>query len=186
MRLAVIIGSVREGRFGPTIAHWFAQEAVRFGTFDVVDVVDLAEFPLPLDMSDPDAEPAVALAGRLDAADAFAVVTPEYNHGYPAALKNAIDWNSTQWRAKPVSFVAYGGQSGGLRSVQQLRQIFIESHAVNIRDTVSVNNPWDEFEFGGQPRDEAKWAARAKGMLDQLAWWTETLKDAREKRPYRD
>jgi NAD(P)H-dependent FMN reductase len=185
MRLAVIIGSVREGRFGPTIANWFAQEAAQFGTFDV-DVIDLAEFPLPLDLSGREAAQAVELAGRLDAADAFAVITPEYNHGYPAALKNAIDWHSTQWRAKPVCFVSYGGQSGGLRAVEQLRQVFVESHATNVRDSVSINNPWDEFEFGGQPRDEAKWAARAKTMLDQLAWWTGALKDAREKRPYND
>jgi NAD(P)H-dependent FMN reductase len=183
MRLAVIIGSVRDGRFGPVIAGWFAGEAKEFG-FDV-DVIDLAEFPLPLDMSNKQDSLAEDLSARLTAADAFAIVTPEYNHGYPAALKNVIDWHTTQWHAKPVSFVSYGGQSGGLRAVEQLRQVFVETHSGNVRDTVNINNPWDEFEPNGQPRDVAKWAARAKTMLDQLTWWTEALRNARERHPYK-
>jgi NAD(P)H-dependent FMN reductase len=183
MRLTVIIGSVREGRFGPTIANWFASTAKQFGGFEV-DLVDLADYPLPLDMSKGADSRADELAEKLAAAHAFAVVTPEYNHGYPAALKNAIDWHTTQWWAKPVCYVSYGGQSGGLRAVEQLRQVFVEAHATNVRDCVSINNPWDEFEFGGQPHDEARWAARAKTMLDQLTWWTQALKDARDKHPY--
>lgn len=183
MRLAVIIGSVREGRVGPTVAHWFAAEAGRHGRFDI-DVVDLADIRLPLDMSAGSEHDGDAFAARLAEADAFAVVTPEYNHGYPAALKNAIDWNTGQWRAKPVGFVSYGGQSGGSRAVEQLRPVLAEAHAMTLRETVSVSNPWDEFAPDGLRCDESRWAARAKRLLDQLAWWCRALKDAREKDPY--
>jgi NAD(P)H-dependent FMN reductase len=182
-RLAVIIGSVREGRVGPAIAHWFAGAAGQHGLFDI-DIVDLADFRLPLDMSRESEHDGDALAARLDEADAFAVVTPEYNHGYPAALKNAIDWTTTQWRAKPVCFVSYGGQSGGSRAVEQLRPVFVETHTMTLRETVSINNPWDEFAPSGLRCDEARWAARAKRLLDQLAWWCTALKDARQKAPY--
>jgi NAD(P)H-dependent FMN reductase len=116
-RLAVLIGSVREGRFGPVVATWVAQRARDHGAFDV-DVVDLADVELPLALP---AEPPkfagaayprpagmAELTARLDAADAFVIVTPEYNHSYPASLKTAIDWHFTQWTAKPVAFVSYG------------------------------------------------------------------------------
>lgn len=104
LTLTVIIGSTRTGRFGPTVAQWFADRVGDRSEFDL-NVVDLAETWLP-DVLDVDAdEPPRAvrdLAPWLDAADAFVVVTPEYNHSFPAALKNAVDWFTDQWRAKPV------------------------------------------------------------------------------------
>ena len=126
LHVAVIIGSTRDGRFGPTVADWFvAQAAQRHPEFDL-DVVDLAEADLPLTMTGfgQPRPPAVAgLAPRLTAADAFVVVTPEYNHSFPAALKNLIDWHHQQWQAKPVGFVSYGGVAAGTRAVQQLKQV---------------------------------------------------------------
>src|SRR5690606_5287867 len=103
----------------------------------------------------------------------------EYNHGYPAALKLAIDWLRDEWRAKPVGFVAYGGISGGLRAVEQLRLVFAELHAMTVRDVVSFHNAWDLFDAAGMPRDPEGCAAAARGMLDQLAWWARALHDAR-------
>jgi NAD(P)H-dependent FMN reductase len=76
---------------------------------------------------------------RLANADAFVVVTPKYNHNFPAPLKNAIDWRYNKWRAKPVGFVSYGGMGGGLRAVEQLRQVFAELHAVTVRDAVNFH-----------------------------------------------
>ena len=70
-------------------------------------------------------------------------MTPEYNHSFPAALKNVIDWHGPQWHVKPVGFVSYGGISGGLRAVEQLRLVFAELHAVGIRDTVSFHSAWN-------------------------------------------
>ncbi len=82
-------------------------------------------------------------AQRFAAADAFVIVTPEYNHSFPTPLKTAIDWHSTQWHAKPVSFVSYGGASGGLRAVEHLRQAFAEVHAVTVRNSISFHGVWD-------------------------------------------
>ncbi|MEU8899633.1 NAD(P)H-dependent oxidoreductase [Nocardia sp. NPDC048505] len=189
LRLTVIIGSVREGRFGPTIAHWIAGLAAQHGW--TVDIVDLAEIDLPLAMPEfggtppPAAQRALAtLSPRLAAADAFLVVTPEYNHSFPAALKNAIDWHNRQWHAKPVAFASYGALSGGLRAVEQLRLVFAELHAVTIRDTVSFHHAWTRFGADGTPTDPTACTAAAKTMLDQLDWWARTLHEARATRPY--
>lgn len=182
LRLAVIIGSTREGRFGPTAAHWFAGESTAHGDFEV-DVIDLAEHPLDAvlrDTPDPAMQP---LTDRIDAADAFVIVTPEYNHSYPASLKVLIDWHYTQWQAKPVGFVSYGGLAGGLRSVEHLRPVFAELHAVTVRDTVSFHGAWERFGPDGSALDPAA-AAAAKAMLDQIAWWALALREARAIRPY--
>lgn len=189
LRVAVIIGSNREGRFGPTAARWFASHAQRRGDL-TVDLVDLAETPLPTAItSRPSTEVARALGGltgRLDLADAFVVVTPEYNHSYPASLKAAIDWHSTQWQAKPIGFVSYGGLSGGLRAVEHLRQVFAELHAVTVRETVSFHGAWAQFDPEGKPKDADRCATAATTLLDQLAWWGEALRAARARSPYGD
>jgi len=186
LRLAVIIGSAREGRSGPAVAGWFVEQARTFDQFEV-DVVDLAEVDLPMTLSrTPAAGPAAVLAdvgGRLDAADAFVVVTPEYNHSFTAPLKNLIDWHRTEWYAKPVGFVSYGGLSGGLRAVEQLRLVFAELHATTIRDTVSFHAVWDQLGPDGTMRTTEA-AIPAKAMLEKLVWWAVALRDARAARPY--
>lgn len=135
----------------------------------------------------PSPETAAALAEvspRLAAADAFVIVTPEYNHSFPAALKNLIDWHYTQWQAKPVGFVSYGGLGGGLRAVEQLRLVFAELHAMTVRDSVSLHGPWSGLAEDGTPRDATVCEGAAKGMLGQLAWWGRALRAARVTRPY--
>jgi NAD(P)H-dependent FMN reductase len=111
------------------------------------------------------------------------VVTPEYNHSFPASLKNVLDWHHTEWQAKPVGFVSYGGLSGGLRAVEQLRPVFAELHAVTVRDAVSFHMAWERFGEDGAPKDDASVAA-AKVLLDQLGWWGNALREARAKTPY--
>ncbi|MDG4765863.1 NAD(P)H-dependent oxidoreductase [Solwaraspora sp. WMMD406] len=186
LRLTVIIGSAREGRSGPAVARWFVDEARAFGLFDV-DVLDLADVELPLSMTQhpapQDAQVLADVAGRLTSADAFVVITPEYNHSFTAPLKNLIDWHRTQWQAKPVAFVSYGGLSGGLRAVEQLRQVFAELHAATIRDTVSFHAVWEQFGPDGNLRTSDA-ATPAKVMLEKLIWWAAALKDARALRPY--
>ncbi|WP_433257729.1 NADPH-dependent FMN reductase [Streptosporangium sp. CA-135522] len=142
MRLAIIIGSVRQGRFGPTAAGWFAARACRHPDIEV-DVIDLAEAWLPMVLPEAGGPvpPAVQnLAPWLAAADAFVIVTPEYNHSFPASLKNAIDWYRDEWRAKPVAFVSYGEASGGLRAVAQLRPVFAALEAVDVEETVAFHH----------------------------------------------
>jgi NAD(P)H-dependent FMN reductase len=125
-RLLFVTGSVRQGRFGPVVASWVADRARDHGGFEV-DVVDLAQLDIPLALpADPPKTAGAAyprpegmteLTRALDAADAFILITPEYNHSYPASLKAAIDWHFTQWQAKPVAFVSYGGSAGGRHAV---------------------------------------------------------------------
>lgn len=187
LRVVVIIGSIRRGRFGPTAAGWFAARASERPDVEV-DVVDLAEAWLPEVLPDvrarlPTPQPVRDLAPWLAAADAFVVVTPEHNHGFPGALKNAIDWFGEEWRAKPVAFVCYGGPAGGLRAVEQLRQVFTAVGAVPIRETVSLRDHRDRFDPAGRPLDPGTTDAAATALLDQLTWWAALLRDNRPARP---
>lgn len=178
LNLAVLIGSTREGRSGDTVGRWFAAEAQRHGGFSV-DLVDLAEARLPA-VHPAAPTPAVeAFRERSAAADAFVVVTPEYNHGFPAALKHATYQADAEWRAKPVGFVSYGGMAGGLRAVERLRLVFAELHAATVRDCVSFHGARERFGADGRPRGPAGCGAAAKTMLDRLAWWAEALRAGR-------
>ncbi|WP_306028293.1 NADPH-dependent FMN reductase [Stappia sp. MMSF_3263] len=183
IRTAVIVGSTREGRFGETVARWFVARAALHGTLDI-DLIDLAEAQLPSVMTATPSAEVTAVTARFSKADAFVIVTPEYNHGYPASLKTALDAAREEWRAKPVSFVSYGGVSGGLRSVEQLRQVCAELHMVSLRDCVSLHNCRELFDETGELKQPEGPNVAARVMLDQLSWWAEVLRDARAKRPY--
>jgi NAD(P)H-dependent FMN reductase len=191
LKLVVLVGSVREGRFGPVVASWVAEQAREHGGFQV-QVLDLADVDIPLEL--PADSPKLAgasyprpagmapLTDALQGADAFLVVTPEYNHSYPAALKAAIDWHFTQWTAKPVAFVSYGGAAGGRHAVLHLENVLTELHAVTIRDGLSFPNFWTAWEDGRPVAAET--AGYAKTVLDQLHWWAGALRSARETVPY--
>ena len=187
LRLAVIISSVREGRMGPQVSEWFATQARERSDY-TVDVIDLADHELPAAIQyEPSAQAAEALATispRLEAADAFVVVVPEYNHSYPASLKHLIDWHFTPWRAKPVGFVSYGGMAGGLRAVEHLRSVFAEMHAVTVRDGISFHTVWEQFGEDGALKDTEGPGTAAKVLLDQLGWWGTVLREGRAKTPY--
>ncbi|GAA1242781.1 NAD(P)H-dependent oxidoreductase [Pseudonocardia aurantiaca] len=186
LRVTVVVGSTREGRFGTTVSDWFVQEARQHPDL-AIDVLDLVDVALPDRLTgygQPLPPEVTAVTPRLASADAFVVVTPEYNHSYPAPLKTLIDWHMEQWQAKPVAFVSYGGMSGGLRAVEHLRGVFAELHAVTMRDTVSFHGAWARFDGDGRPIEAAECAGAAKTMLDQLVWWARALRDARATRPY--
>ncbi|MEU7147196.1 NAD(P)H-dependent oxidoreductase [Streptomyces sp. NPDC039022] len=191
LRLVVLTGSVREGRLAPAITDWFISHTKPRTDIDI-DLVDLIDHPLPLsrDIS-PETQSAhttqlqQGLASRLAAADGFVVVTPEYNHSFPAALKNVLDWFIEEWAAKPVAFVSYGGMGGGLRAVEQLRQVYAELHAVTVRDGVSFHHAWEHVGADGRLRGPDGSETAAKNMLDQLVWWGKALRQARSESPYR-
>ncbi|MEW1843808.1 NAD(P)H-dependent oxidoreductase [Nonomuraea angiospora] len=187
LRLVIIIGSIRRGRFGPTAASWFVAQARKRRELNI-DLVDLATAGLPDALTDQDElvpEPVRALAPRLAAADAFVVVTPEYNRSFPAPLKTAIDWFYEEWQAKPVAFVSYGRESGGLHAVAQLREVFGELHAVAIRTLVSLPCYWELFAADGSwPKPTATCNNTVKTTLDELTWWAYALREARAVRPY--
>ncbi|WP_439656023.1 NADPH-dependent FMN reductase [Lentzea sp. HUAS TT2] len=190
LHLALIIGSTREGRFGTTVAGWVLEHVQQRGDV-TVDVIDLAEVPLPTVQQSvpvitgvypsPDVQ---AFAQRIGAADGFVVVTPEYNHGYPASLKLAIDSVYVEWNAKPVAFVSYGGLAGGSRAVEQLRQVFAELHATTIRETICFAMAHSQFGQDGRLLDPDGPDLAAKSLLDQLTWWAGALRDKRAKHAY--
>jgi NAD(P)H-dependent FMN reductase len=175
LRLAVIIGSVRSGRIAPAVAGWFGAQLDQHDDFSP-DMIDLAGLSLP-DSLDGTGD-AAAFAKRVDAADGFVIITPEYNHGYPGTLKTAIDTARQEWLAKPVGFVSYGGIAGGLRAVEQLRLVFAEQHAVTVRQVVSLHSVHEHFDVNGALTDRGAPAAAQK-MLAQLAWWAGALRSAR-------
>jgi NAD(P)H-dependent FMN reductase len=181
----VVIGSTRQGRFGETVGRWFAGIAARRADLST-EVVDLMEWdlpflstPVPPMMAPPSDELGRRWAAKVAAADGYVLVTPEYNHGYPAALKNALDHVFSPWNRKPVAFVGYGGPGGGLRAVEQLRQVVVELEMVPLRQQVAVRGAYAAFDAAGQPHD-ASHAADAERVLDELAWWAAALKTARE------
>ncbi|MFI0356956.1 NADPH-dependent FMN reductase [Actinomadura sp. 9N407] len=176
VRVAVIIGSTREGRAGEAVARWLVSRARRRDDLEV-DVVDLADFDLPARYLCAVTPDVAAFTGRVDAADAFVVVTPEYNHSFPASLKQAIDYAYDEWQAKPIGFVAYGHGSGGLYVIEHLRTVCTELHMVVVRGRVNLDLLDGDIEADGPARD-------AEAMLDQLRWWGLALRDARAARPY--
>lgn len=190
-RLVIIVASVREGRFGPAVASWVADRAREQGGFEV-EVLDLAEVEVPLALPAappkfagddyPRPEGMRAATAALEGADAFLIVTPEYNHSYPASVKALIDWHFTQWTAKPVAFVSYGGAAGGRHAVLHLENVLTELHAVTIRDGLSFPSYFTTWQDGRPLDQEAD--GYAKTLLTQLDWWSRALRTARTSTPY--
>ncbi|GLF95811.1 NADPH-dependent FMN reductase [Streptomyces yaizuensis] len=174
LRVAVIIGSTREGRLGATAGHWFARRAGLRGDLGL-SVIDLAGYDFPARYPERATDPMRDFSERIDKAEAFVVVTPEYNRSFPASLKQAIDYAYDEWHAKPVGFVSYGHGSRGLYAVEQLRTVFTELHTVTLRNGVAL----DLLEEGWADGERA-----AQRMLGQLAWWGLALREARAARPY--
>jgi NAD(P)H-dependent FMN reductase len=143
-KLLIVIASTRPGRVGLPVARWFEAQAVAHGEFKV-EVADLAELKLPL-MDEPN-HPRLRTytnqhtrdwSARIDASDAFAFVMPEYNHGFTAPLKNAIDYLHNEWFYKPVGLVSYGGVAGGTRAVQMLKPVLAVLNMVPVVSAVVI------------------------------------------------
>lgn len=188
IQVKVIIGSTREGRFGDKPATWVAKLLTEQGIS--AEVLDLRDFDMPFFneaetpsyKSKPYAHPAVVRwTEKINEGDAYIVIAPEYNHGYPAVLKNAMDYVYQEWNNKPIAFVAYGSAMGA-RSVEQLREVAIELQMAPIRNAIHM--PYDVVAAvgGGANPDEvlAPYTERAKGLIEQLLWWARALKTARE------
>ncbi len=190
LKLGVILASTREGRRGEGYARWIhALLSARPGT--AVELLDLRHWRLP--NYDDAASPSIAEKSytdplarawveKIDSLDGYVIVTPEYNHGYPGGLKNALDHAFTVWANKPVGFVSYGGTASGARAVEQLRLVAIELRMVPIRDEVNVRLMGVALDEHGQPTDEF-YAKRAAAMLDTLLWWARVAGEGRERHP---
>jgi NAD(P)H-dependent FMN reductase len=187
--LQIIIGSTRPGRVGPSVAEWITAAARAHGRFDV-EVVDLAEVNLP--MFDEPRHPRLrqyehqhtkGWSAIIDRADAFIFVVPEYNYGFNAATKNALDYLNHEWRYKPVGFASYGGVAAGTRAVQQLKQVMTTLKMVPLFEAVNIP-------FVQQLLDEARrlqpnqvMTEAATAMLDELARLAVTLRPLRDPEP---
>jgi NAD(P)H-dependent FMN reductase len=190
-KLLVIIGSTRPTRAADLVVPWLASKTAEHKAFDA-EIVDLRDWPLPIfaehfgtvgDFNDPTYSNPIVKAwnSKIKEADAYIVVTPEYNHSIPGGLKNAIDsvFASFGFRNKPVACVGYaGGPGGGIRAIEHLAQVFIETEAVPIRNNVVIPAVTSAFDAQGQPVDPMT-NASADVMLDDLAWWSAALENAR-------
>jgi NAD(P)H-dependent FMN reductase len=185
-KIKVIIGSTRKGRFGEQPARWIYGEAVKRKELSV-ELLDLRDYPMPF--FDEPVSPSMAKepyknaavsrwSQKIRDADGFIIVTPEYNHGYPGVLKNALDYLYYEWNKKPVGFVSYG-TVGGARSVEQLREVAVELQMVPLRYAVQIVNFWSELDEKGNLKTE-KFKETADNLLSQLAWWAKVLKPVRE------
>ena len=182
----IIIGSTRPGRIGPSICSWIRDRAITHGGFNV-ELVDLAEVQLP--MLDEPKHPRLGeyehqhtkdWSATISRADAFIFVIPEYNYGFTAPVKNAIDYLHREWRGKAAGFVSYGGVAAGTRAVQMLKPVLTTLKMVPITEAVSIPFAHQLLDQDGvlQPNDTMEHAATA--MLDELATWTAALKPIRE------
>jgi NAD(P)H-dependent FMN reductase len=186
--LKIIIASTRPGRKGPALADWIFDTAKKHTEFSG-ELLDLAEINLPfLDepnhprMQQYEKEHTKKWSATITSADAFIIVTPEYNFGYPAPLKNALDFLYNEWTYKPVGFVSYGGMAGGTRSVQALKQVVTAMKMVPIVE--SVNIPFFTKHIDEQNKFNADEHIQksAEEMLKELLKWTETLQQLRNKK----
>lgn len=181
LRVAVIAASVRTDRLSLALAAWAAARASAAGA--AVDLIDLGEIELPDDsLLEPGGGPRSVIADRVAQADAYVLVTPEYNHSYPASLKRAIDWHYTEWMFKAATVLPYGVQ-GGILAAEHLRAVLAELHVVTTRRCVALRQPWNDVDDQRYlPADGVEPAFDQ--ALTELLWWGETLRTARRERPF--
>ena len=187
--ISVIVGSTRQGRFSEKPAQWIFQRLKNRGGVDA-RLLDLRDFPMPFfDQPMPPAMPGRPAyendvvkkwTAEIARSDGFIFVTPEYNYGPSAVLKNALDWVYPEWNRKAAAFVSYGSAMGA-RGIQQLRLTAIELQLAPIRSSVHIPAAvlWAHFQGGDVNAGLAELEAHAKTMIDDLLWWTEALKTAR-------
>lgn len=189
LAIKVIAGSTREGRFSDKAAAWIAEE-LKKQTDVAVEILDLIDYEMPFFneavspsfKEAPYTNKAVArFTKKIAEGDAFVMVTPEYNHGTSAVLKNALDWVYPEWNNKAVGFVSYGSV-GGARAVEQLRLNAIELQMAPIRNAVHIPGEHYFPVLFGKAKAEDLFAAmtnQAEPMIVQLLWWARALKTAR-------
>ncbi|MHA6757163.1 NADPH-dependent FMN reductase [Streptacidiphilus sp. PAMC 29251] len=187
-KLEIIVASSRPGRVGPTVAGWIEQEARAHGGFAEVELVDLAEVDLPF-MNEPH-HPRLGQythqhtrdwSSKVSEADAFVFVMPEYNYGYNAELKNAIDYLHTEWQYKPVGLVSYGGVSAGTRAAQMIKQVVTTLKMTPLAEAVSIPfvHQFISEEEGLIPNEVMTSSAAA--MFEELTRVAEALRPLRAK-----
>jgi NAD(P)H-dependent FMN reductase len=182
--LQIIVASTRPGRVGEPIARWFAGYAREHGAFDV-EIVDLAEVDLPMfcephhpRLANYTLDSTKAFSATIGRADAYAIVHPEYNHSYNAALKNALDHLNQEWADKPVALIGYGGVAAGARAAEALLPVLVALGMSPVRATVPIPFAMKNVAGEGDERTftpAAETEAGAKAALDGVTAWLDVL-----------
>jgi NAD(P)H-dependent FMN reductase len=185
INIAVILGSTRPGRAGESVANWFMEQtktvSTKDATFTLIDLKDInlpmLDEPMPPIMHQYTNEHTKKWAETIGSYDGFVVITPEYNRGYPAVLKNAFDFINLEWNKKPIAFVSYGANSGGLRAAEQLRLVTLELQMAPIREQLSIPLIWEAAE--NNTIKPEKVLGNIEVLFKELIWWGKALKAAR-------
>jgi NAD(P)H-dependent FMN reductase len=188
IKIHIILGSTRPERISDKPGKWIFDEARKREGVEA-ELLDLRNYPMPFynERKSPSAlegkysdDIALKWVKKIGEGDAYIIIAPEYNHGYPAVLKNALDYPYYEWNKKPVGFISYGNV-GGARSVEQLRQVAVELELVPINEGIHIRGIRklinEKGEFNGETFTED-----AKDLLDQLLWWAKLLKKGREEK----
>ena len=186
-RLQIIIGSTRPGRIGLSVAEWINGVAQKHEAFDDVQLIDLAEWNLPF-MDEPhhprlrryEHQHTRDWSATIDQADAIVIVLPEYNYGYTAPLKNAIDYLHHEWAYKPVGLVSYGGVAAGARAAQMIKQVLTTLKMMPVPEAVQIPFVAQFLDDDRAIRPNTVMEAASTAMLDELARWTDALASLRE------
>lgn len=191
-KILVILGTAREGRRGIKVADWVMSflSKRKDANFELADLrnwnLPFYDFPVS-----PSTEKGLyhsklqeKWAKKIDSADGFIIVTPEYNHGYSAVLKNALDYLWFEWNAKPVTFISYGGLSGGIRAVEQLRLVSVELEMIPIRHQVIIHRVRSAFDENGKIKDEEFYNKQLNSAVDAIVKWSLAMRSVRKNLTY--
>ena len=186
-KLQVIVASTRPGRIGLPVAEWFYGVAQKHEAFDDVRLVDLAEWNLPF-MNEPhhprlrryEHQHTRDWSANIDEADAFVIVLPEYNYGYTAPLKNAIDYLHQEWAYKAVGLVSYGAVAAGTRAAQMIKQVLTTLRMMPLPEAVQIPFVAQFLDDNRVLQPNNIMEAASVAMLDELARWTDALAPLRE------
>ena len=186
MKIQVILGSTRQKRFSEQPGNWIMKKLQEKGI--EAELLDLRDYPLPFfeEPASPNSSPTpftnpevVKWTQKIAEGDGYIFITPEYNHGYSAVLKNALDYIYKEWNHKPAAFISYGGPAAGTRAVQQLKEVMLELQMHPIRNNVHMPLYWNHLNDQGQ-YDFSLVEKSGDGLVEQLVFWAEKLKPIRE------
>lgn len=191
LNVKIIVGSTRKGRFSEKLLPWIQNTMSSFDGIES-EVLDLRDYEMPF-FEEPMSpayvqngeyanETVRKFAKKIAEADAFLVIAPEYNHGYSAVLKNAIDNVYAEWNKKAIGFVSYGSVGGG-RVVEQLREVAVELQMAPTRNAVHIQAPWMLSDESGKLKEGVldEYTTSLEHAIEQLVWWADALRVARDK-----
>lgn len=185
IKIKVLTGSIRPDRFNIQPANWIYELAKKRTDIER-ELLDLQEINLPfLDEPLPPSrhtytkEHTKKWSQKIDEADGFIFVTPEYNHGVSPVLKNAVDYLFFEWHYKPVSFISYGSLAGGARAVEHWRGIAAEVKMYDLREQIMLPNYWENFDANGKYQFTKRHENAANMILNELIFWAGKMKEAR-------